>query len=159
MGPIVNRLAVDFSGRALVAQVNVKEQGTLVGLIGRQVQIADIAHEAGVSSAIIHYYYKSKDEVLLAAREALGATVRGWVLATLTAGGPVARRFVDVHHLAAAYVRSLAVRQQAAGADWLDLNADEVAPESEVRAMGRDAAGRRRAVPFCASVHRRRSSR
>lgn len=35
--------------------------------------------------------------------------------------------------LAAAYVRSLAARQQAAGADWLDLNADEVAPESEVR--------------------------
>ena len=30
-------------------------------------RIVDIAHEAGVSSAIIHYYYKSKDEVLLAA--------------------------------------------------------------------------------------------
>ena len=30
-------------------------------------RIADIAREAGVSSAIIHYYYKSKDEVLLAA--------------------------------------------------------------------------------------------
>ena len=30
-------------------------------------RISDIAHEAGVSSAIIHYYYKSKDEVLLAA--------------------------------------------------------------------------------------------
>jgi 5-methyltetrahydrofolate--homocysteine methyltransferase len=41
----------------------------------------------------------------------------------------------DLHaELAAAYVRSLAARQQAAGADWLDLNADEVAPESEVRA-------------------------
>ena len=35
--------------------------------------------------------------------------------------------------LAAAYVRSLAARQEAAGADWLDLNADEVAPESTVR--------------------------
>jgi 5-methyltetrahydrofolate--homocysteine methyltransferase len=35
---------------------------------------------------------------------------------------------------AAAYVRSMAARQQAAGADWLDLNADEVDPESEVRA-------------------------
>ncbi len=30
-------------------------------------RISDIAREAGVSSAIIHYYYKSKDEVLLAA--------------------------------------------------------------------------------------------
>lgn len=30
-------------------------------------RIADIAREADVSSAIIHYYYKSKDEVLLAA--------------------------------------------------------------------------------------------
>jgi AcrR family transcriptional regulator len=30
-------------------------------------RIADIAREAGVSSAIIHYYYRSKDEVLLAA--------------------------------------------------------------------------------------------
>ncbi len=30
-------------------------------------RIVDIAREAGVSSAIIHYYYKSKDEVLLAA--------------------------------------------------------------------------------------------
>ena len=41
----------------------------------------------------------------------------------------------DLHaDLAAAYVRSLAARQEDAGADWLDLNADEVAPESEVRA-------------------------
>ena len=30
-------------------------------------RIVDIAREAGVSSAIIHYYYRSKDEVLLAA--------------------------------------------------------------------------------------------
>jgi hypothetical protein len=37
--------------------------------------------------------------------------------------------------LAAAYVRSMAARQEAAGADWLDLNADEVAPASEVRAL------------------------
>lgn len=29
MGPIVNRLATDFDGRALVGQVNVLEQGTL----------------------------------------------------------------------------------------------------------------------------------
>ncbi len=36
--------------------------------------------------------------------------------------------------LAAAYIRSMAARQEAAGADWLDLNADEVAPASEVRA-------------------------
>ncbi len=30
-------------------------------------RISDIAREAGVSTAIIHYYYRSKDEVLLAA--------------------------------------------------------------------------------------------
>lgn len=35
---------------------------------------------------------------------------------------------------AGAYVRSLAARQQAAGADWLDLNADEVAPDPALRA-------------------------
>jgi 5-methyltetrahydrofolate--homocysteine methyltransferase len=40
-------------------------------------------------------------------------------------------RYAD---LAASYIRSLAARQQAAGADWLDLNADEVAPESGIRA-------------------------
>ena len=34
---------------------------------------------------------------------------------------------------AAEYIQSLAARQQAAGADWLDLNADEVAPHSETR--------------------------
>jgi len=34
---------------------------------------------------------------------------------------------------AAAYVRAMAARQEAAGADWLDLNADEIAPESETR--------------------------
>lgn len=35
---------------------------------------------------------------------------------------------------AAAYIRSMAARQQAAGADWLDLNADEVAPDAALRA-------------------------
>ena len=35
---------------------------------------------------------------------------------------------------AAAYIRVLAARQEATGADWLDLNADELAPESETRA-------------------------
>lgn len=34
---------------------------------------------------------------------------------------------------AAAYVRALADRQERAGADWLDLNADEVAPDSATR--------------------------
>lgn len=38
--------------------------------------------------------------------------------------------------LAAAYVRSMAARQEAAGADWLDLNADEVASDSGTRARG-----------------------
>ncbi|MFZ2749871.1 MAG: HSP90 family protein [Propioniciclava sp.] len=47
-----------------------------------------------------------EDDVLLATREALGAQVRAWVLATLSAGGPVARRFVTVHHLA---LRALAL--------------------------------------------------
>ncbi len=40
--------------------------------------------------------------------------------------------FADV---AAAYVRVLAARQEAAGADWLDLNADEVSPDSGMRAQ------------------------
>lgn len=35
---------------------------------------------------------------------------------------------------AAAYVRVLAARQEAAGADWLDLNADEIAADSATRA-------------------------
>lgn len=35
--------------------------------------------------------------------------------------------------LAAAYVRSMAARQEAAGADWLDLNVDEVSSDSEIR--------------------------
>ena len=35
---------------------------------------------------------------------------------------------------AAAYIRSMAARQEAAGADWLDLNADEVASDSATRA-------------------------
>ena len=35
---------------------------------------------------------------------------------------------------AAAYIRSLAARQEAAGADWLDLNADEVATDPDARA-------------------------
>jgi cobalamin-dependent methionine synthase I len=36
---------------------------------------------------------------------------------------------------AAAYVRAMAERQEAAGADWLDLNADEVAADSDTRAL------------------------
>ena len=36
--------------------------------------------------------------------------------------------------LAAAYIRSMAARQEAAGADWLDLNADEIDTEPPVRA-------------------------
>jgi 5-methyltetrahydrofolate--homocysteine methyltransferase len=36
--------------------------------------------------------------------------------------------------VAAAYIRSMAARQEASGADWLDLNADEVAADSETRA-------------------------
>lgn len=55
-----------------------------------------------------------EDEVLLASREELGATVRRWVLDTLTGGGPIARRFVDVHHLA---LRALALVDE----EMLDL--------------------------------------
>ncbi len=36
--------------------------------------------------------------------------------------------------LAAGYVQAMAARQEAAGADWLDLNADEVAADSATRA-------------------------
>jgi 5-methyltetrahydrofolate--homocysteine methyltransferase len=35
---------------------------------------------------------------------------------------------------AAAYIRAMAARQEAAGADWLDLNADEVAADPDTRA-------------------------
>jgi hypothetical protein len=40
----------------------------------------------------------------------------------------------DLTELAARYVQTLAARQEAAGADWLDLNADEVAADSATRA-------------------------
>lgn len=40
----------------------------------------------------------------------------------------------DPARLAAAYVQAMAARQEAAGADWLDLNADEVASDSATRA-------------------------
>jgi cobalamin-dependent methionine synthase I len=36
---------------------------------------------------------------------------------------------------AAAYIRALAARQEAAGADWLDLNADEISSDSAERAQ------------------------
>ncbi len=37
---------------------------------------------------------------------------------------------------AAAYIQVLAARQERTGADWLDLNADEIASDSETRARG-----------------------
>ncbi|MCG2797181.1 MAG: HSP90 family protein [Cellulomonas sp.] len=40
------------------------------------------------------------DDVLLAVRDALAGQVRAWVLSTLGRGGPVSRRFLEVHHLA-----------------------------------------------------------
>jgi 5-methyltetrahydrofolate--homocysteine methyltransferase len=40
----------------------------------------------------------------------------------------------DQADMAAAYIRVLAARQEATGADWLDLNSDEVAPDSATRA-------------------------
>lgn len=59
------------SGRAAKARDNIRAAACRAfaegGLAGTR--IADIAREAGVSSAIIHYYFKSKDEVLLAAIE------------------------------------------------------------------------------------------
>ncbi len=42
-------------------------------------RIADIAREAGVSSAIIHYYYRSKDEVLLAALQWANEHTSRWL--------------------------------------------------------------------------------
>ena len=39
----------------------------------------------------------------------------------------------DQADVAAAYIQSMAARQEAAGADWLDLNADEVAADSATR--------------------------
>jgi len=59
------------AGRAAKARDNIRAAACRAfaegGLAGTR--IADIAREAGVSSAIIHYYFKSKDEVLLAAIE------------------------------------------------------------------------------------------
>jgi molecular chaperone HtpG len=46
-----------------------------------------------------------EDEVLLAVRESLAAQVRAWVVDLLGRPGAVARRFVEVHHLA---IRALA---------------------------------------------------
>lgn len=57
------------------------------------------------------------DEVLLAARDALGESVRAWTLATLRERSPLARAFVEAHHLA---VRALATSDDA----MLDLVAD-----------------------------------
>lgn len=57
------------------------------------------------------------DEVLLAARDALGEQVRTWTLATLRERSPLARAFVEAHHLA---VRALATTDDA----MLDLVAD-----------------------------------
>ncbi|GAA1400985.1 HSP90 family protein [Oerskovia paurometabola] len=57
-----------------------------------------------------------EDEVLLATREALGAQVRAWALATLAEHSPTSRAFLRVHHLA---VRALALQDD----DMLDLAA------------------------------------
>ena len=57
-----------------------------------------------------------EDEVLLATREALGAQVREWALATLAENSPASRAFLRVHHLA---VRALALQDD----DMLDLAA------------------------------------
>ncbi|RXR27830.1 HSP90 family protein [Oerskovia turbata] len=57
-----------------------------------------------------------EDEVLLATREALGARVREWALATLAESSPTSRAFLRVHHLA---VRALALQDD----DMLDLAA------------------------------------
>ncbi|MHA7134955.1 ATP-binding protein [Oerskovia turbata] len=57
-----------------------------------------------------------EDEVLLATREALGAQVRAWALATLAESTPTSRAFLRVHHLA---VRALALQDD----DMLDLAA------------------------------------
>ncbi|MNW55181.1 hypothetical protein D3C74_328290 [compost metagenome] len=57
-----------------------------------------------------------EDEVLLATREALGAQVRAWALATLAEDSPAGRAFLRVHHLA---VRALALQDD----DMLDLAA------------------------------------
>jgi hypothetical protein len=42
----------------------------------------------------------------------------------------------DQAAMAAAYIQALAARQERTGADWLDLNADEIASDSETRARG-----------------------
>ncbi|MFD6175738.1 MULTISPECIES: HSP90 family protein [unclassified Isoptericola] len=57
-----------------------------------------------------------EDEILLAAREALGERVRAWTIETLAEPSPLGRAFLSTHHLA---VRALAVQDDA----MLDLAA------------------------------------
>ncbi|MFE6969834.1 HSP90 family protein [Isoptericola sp. NPDC057653] len=57
-----------------------------------------------------------EDEILLAAREALGERVRAWTLETLAEPSPLSRAFLSTHHLA---VRALAAQDDA----MLDLAA------------------------------------
>ncbi|MGF0116429.1 HSP90 family protein [Promicromonospora sp. Marseille-Q5078] len=57
-----------------------------------------------------------EDEILLAAREALGERVRAWTLETLAEPSPLSHAFLSTHHLA---VRALAVQDDA----MLDLAA------------------------------------
>lgn len=56
------------------------------------------------------------DEVLLATQEALAAQLRAWASETLAGSSPLARRFIEVHHLA---LRALALTD----AEMLDLAA------------------------------------
>ena len=58
--PLVDVLSPEERIRAAACRV-LAERGL------SSTRVADIAREAGVSSAAIHYYFKSKDEVLLAA--------------------------------------------------------------------------------------------
>ena len=41
-----------------------------------------------------------EDEILLATRDALGEQLKTWATTTLSAGSPLARAFIDTHHLA-----------------------------------------------------------
>jgi TetR/AcrR family transcriptional regulator len=64
------------------------------GLAGARTE--QIAEEAGVNKALLYYYFKSKDELYVAAIEAMVETVRANSFAVLEADAPAGERFLRI---------------------------------------------------------------
>jgi AcrR family transcriptional regulator len=62
------------------------------GLAGARTE--QIAEEAGVNKALLYYYFKGKDELYVAALEAVVETVRANSFAVLEADAPAGERFL-----------------------------------------------------------------